>query len=110
MLSSHLQDRFRVYVQHLVIWHTPSVAPLPRWRQPLVGYLVGLLLVGLGLGVGLVERQLLLPFSFPGVPLLFTIVLVALLWGGRTSIFCHAVELASSRLLVCSSLWNAWCL
>src|SRR6266568_5871040 len=30
--------------------------------------------------------------------------------GGRTSVFCHTVELASSRLLVCSSLWNARCL
>jgi PAS domain S-box-containing protein len=93
MLSSHLQDRFRVYVQHLVIWHTPSVAPLPRWRHPLAGYLVGLLLVGLGLGVGLVERQLLLPFSFPGVPLLFTIVLVALLWGVGPAFFAMLLSL-----------------
>ncbi len=93
MLSSHLQDRFRVYVQHLVIWHTPSVAQLPRWRHPLVGYLVGLLLVGLGLGVGLVERHLLLPFSFPGVPLLFTIVLVALLWGVGPAFFAMLLSL-----------------
>ena len=93
MLSSHLQDRFRAYVQHPVTWHTHAVAQLPRWRHPLVGYLAGLLLVGLGLSVGLVERQLLLPFSFPGVPLLFTIVLVALLWGVGPAFFAILLSL-----------------
>ena len=75
MLTSHRQDRFRAYAQHLITRHTHAVARLPRWRHPLVGYLASLLLVGLGLSLGLVERQLLLPFSFPGIPLLFTIVL-----------------------------------
>src|SRR5713101_7747265 len=93
MLSSHRQDRFRAYVQHLVTRHTHAVAQLPRWRHPLVGYLVGLLLVGLCLGVGMVERQLLLPFSFPGVPLLFAIVLVALLWGAGPAIFAMLLSL-----------------
>src|SRR6266516_7244443 len=93
MLSSHLQDRFRAYVQHPVTWHTHAVAQLPRWRHPLVGYLAGLLLVGLGLGVGLVERHLLLPFSFPGVPLLFAIVLVALLWGVGPAVFAMLLSL-----------------
>ncbi len=93
MLSSHRQDRFRAYVQHLVTRHTHAVAQLPRWRHPLVGYLVGLLLVGLGLGVGMVERQLLLPFSFPGVPLLFAIVLVALLWGVGPAFFAMLLSL-----------------
>jgi uncharacterized membrane protein len=80
MISTRHQGRFRAYVQRLVAWHTTPVAQLPRWRHPLVGYLVGLLLVGLGLGLGVVETHLLLPFSFPGVSLLFAIVLVALLW------------------------------
>ena len=78
MLSKQRQGRFqkrsRAYIQRLVGWHTNGVAQLPRWRHPLVGYLVGLLLVGLGLGVGVVETHLLLPFSFPGVPLLFAIL------------------------------------
>src|SRR5438034_3257645 len=93
MLSSHLQDRFRAYVQHPVTWHTHAVAQLPRWRHPLVGYLAGLLLVGLGLSVGLVERHLLLPFSFPGVPLLFVVVLVALLWGVGPATFAMLLSL-----------------
>jgi PAS domain-containing protein len=93
MLSSHRQDRFRAYVQHLLTRHTHAADQLPRWRHPLVGYLVGLLLVGLGLGVGLVERQLLLPFSFPGVPLLLAIVLVALLWGVGPAFFAMLVSL-----------------
>src|SRR5437763_9752589 len=93
MLSSHRQDHFRAYVQHLITRHTHAVAQLPRWRHPLVGYLAGLLLVGLGLSVGLVERQLLLPFSFPGVPLLFAIVLVALLWGVGPAFFAMLLSL-----------------
>jgi len=93
MLSSHRQDRFRAYVQNLVTRQKHAVAQLPRWRHPLVGYLVGLLLVGLGLGVGLVERQLLLPFSFPGVPLLFAIVLVALPWGVGPAFFAMLLSL-----------------
>ena len=93
MLSSHRQDRFRAYVQYLITQHKHAVAQLPRWRHPLVGYLVGLLLVGLGLGVGIVERQLLLPFSFPGVPLLFAIVLVALLWGVGPAFFAMLLSL-----------------
>jgi signal transduction histidine kinase/PAS domain-containing protein len=93
MISTQLQGRFRAYVQHLIAWHTNPVAQLPRWRHPLVGYLVGLLLVGLGLSVGLVETHLLLPFSFPGVPLLFAIVLVALLWGVGPAVFAMLLSL-----------------
>lgn len=93
MIFSHRQGRFRRYIQHLVTWHTSSVAQLPRWRHPLVGYLVGLLLVGLGFGVGVVETQLLLPFSFPGVPLLFAVVLVALLWGVGPAVFAILLSL-----------------
>jgi len=93
MLSTQHQGRFRAYVQRLVTSQTNAVAQLPRWRHPLVGYLVGLLLVGLGLGVGVAETHLLLPFSFPGVPLLFAIVLVALLWGVGPAVFAMLLSL-----------------
>ncbi len=93
MISTQLQGRFRAYVQHLVAGHTNPVAQLPRWRHPLVGYLVGLLSVTLSLGLGVVEMHLLLPFSFPGVPLLFAIVLVALLWGVGPAIFAMLLSL-----------------
>src|SRR5438128_798282 len=93
MLSTQHQGRFRAYVQRLVTSQTNAVAQLPRWRHPLVGYLVGLLLVGLGLGVGVAETHLLLPFSFPGVPLLFAIVLVALLWGVGPAVFAILLSL-----------------
>ena len=91
--QGRFQKRFRTYVRRLVDWHTNAVTQLPRWRHPLVGYLVGLLLVALGLGVGVVETQLLLPFSFPGVPLLFVVVLVALLWGVGPAIFAMLLSL-----------------
>jgi len=89
----HVQVRLRTYLQRLGDQHTRSVAQLPRWRHPLVGYLVGLLLVGLGLAMGLVETQLLSPFSFQGVPLLFAIVLVALFWGVGPAIFAILLSL-----------------
>jgi signal transduction histidine kinase len=91
--QARFQKRFRTYVRRLVEWHTNAVTQLPRWRHPLVGYLVGLLLVALGLVVGVVETQLLLPFSFPGVPLLFAVVLVALLWGVGPAIFAMLLSL-----------------
>src|SRR2546425_15212 len=97
MLPTQRQGRFqgrsRAHIQHLVTWHTNAVAQLPRWRHPLVGYLVGLSLVALGLGVGVVETKLSLPFSFPSVPLLFAIVLVALLWGVGPAIFVILLSL-----------------
>jgi PAS domain S-box-containing protein len=89
----HVQVRLHTYLQRLGDQYTRSVAQLPRWRHPLVGYLVGLLLVGLGLAMGLVETQLLSPFSFPGVPLLFAIVLVALFWGVGPAIFALLLSL-----------------
>ena len=81
MLSTQRQGRMRTYLQHILVTHAQSTAQLPRWRHPLFGYLIGLLLVSLGLGLGLVETQLSVPFSFPGVLLLFAVVLVAFLWG-----------------------------
>lgn len=93
MLSSHRHGRFWTYMQRLGNWHMQSLDLLPRWRHPLVGFLAGFLLVGLGLSIGLVERQLLLPFSFPGVPLLFAVVLVALLWGVTPAVFTMLLSL-----------------
>ena len=81
MLSTLRQVRFRAYLQQLVVWHTYHMVQLPRWRHPIVGYILSVLLVGLSLLVGLVERQLLLPMAFPGVLLTLTVLIVALLWG-----------------------------
>lgn len=69
------------------------MAQLPRWRHPLVGYLVGLLLAVLGLGMWVMVTHLLLPFSFPGILLLFAIVLVALLRGVGLAVFAMLLSL-----------------
>jgi K+-sensing histidine kinase KdpD len=66
---------------------------LPRWRHPLVGYLVSLLLVGSGLGVALVETYLVSPFSFPGTFLLFAVVFIALFWGLGPALFAILLSL-----------------
>jgi PAS domain S-box-containing protein len=81
MISTQRQGRFRAYLQQLVVWHTYHIVQLPRWRHPLVGYILSVILVGLSLFVGLVETQLLLPMAFPGVLLTLTVLIVALLWG-----------------------------
>ncbi|MEO8955995.1 MAG: ATP-binding protein [Ktedonobacteraceae bacterium] len=96
MLSEHRhswQHILHTRLQYLNGQHTHAVAQPQRWRHPLVGYLVGLLLVGLGLSVGLVETQLLFPFSFPGVLLLFASVIVALLWGTLPALFTVLLSL-----------------
>lgn len=53
----------------------------PRWRQPSVGYVAGLLLVVLGLIIGLPDIRLVVPLAFPGILLLCGITSIALLWG-----------------------------
>ncbi len=93
MLSTQRQGRLRAYLQQMLATHTQSMTQLPRWRHPLLGYLIGLLLVSLGLGLGLVETQLLAPFSFPGVLLLFAVVLVAFLWGVLPAVFTILLSL-----------------
>ncbi|MFL5691700.1 MAG: ATP-binding protein [Ktedonobacteraceae bacterium] len=93
MLSTQFQGRLRAFLQRLVTWHANSVAQLPRWRHPLLGYLLGLLLVGLALAVGVVEIQLLSPFAFPGVLLFFAVVLVALFWGVGSAVFTILLSL-----------------
>src|SRR5260370_32979743 len=81
MISTLRQGRFRAYLQQLVVWHIYHMVQLPRWRHPIVGYILNVLLVGLSLFIGLVEIQLLLPMAFPGVLLTLTVLIVALLWG-----------------------------
>jgi len=89
LLSYPFHTRF----QQLIAWQNDTAALLPRWRHPLFGYLVSLLLVGLGLGIGLVETQLLFPFSFPGVLLLFVVINVAFVWGAMPALFAVLLSL-----------------
>lgn len=93
MLSTQRQGRLHPYLQQILATHTQSITQLPRWRHPLFGYLVGLLLVSLGLALGLIEAQLLAPLSFPGVLLLFAVVLVAFLWGVIPAVFTILLSL-----------------
>src|SRR5258706_7379122 len=92
-LRQHWLHALYTRLQHFSAWHTRPVAQLPRWRHPLVGYLVSLLLVALGLSIGLVETQVLFPFSFPGVLLLFAVVIVAFLWGALPALFTVLLSL-----------------
>lgn len=66
---------------------------LPWWRSPLVGYCIGVLWVGMGLGIGLAEKQLLAFFSFPGMVLFAGVILVSLFWGVMPSILTTLLSL-----------------
>lgn len=57
------------------------VAQIPRWRHPLVGYLLIAPLVGLGLLVPYLERSIVLANNFLGATLLLAVLVLALLWG-----------------------------
>ncbi|HLG60463.1 MAG TPA: ATP-binding protein [Ktedonosporobacter sp.] len=80
-MSAHVPDPLIARVRAVTKKYTYASTQLPRWRHPLIGYPAGLLLVGLGLGLGLLETELNSSFAFPGIPLLFAIVLAAFLWG-----------------------------
>ncbi len=66
---------------------------LPWWRSPLVGYFVGIVFVSISLGVGLLEKQLLVFLSFPGLILFAGVILVALFWGVMPSILTMLLSL-----------------
>ncbi len=87
MISTQRQGRFGASLQRLVIWHLYHVVQLPRWRHPLVGYILSAFLLGLSLFVGLIETQLLLSVAFPGVLLTLTVLIVTLLWGVGPAVF-----------------------
>jgi PAS domain S-box-containing protein len=87
MRLAGVQDHVHRRFHRLLGWHMSTIAELPRWRHPLFGYLIALLLIGFALGVGLLEIHISSPFSFPGVPLLFGIVLVAFFWGVGPAVF-----------------------
>src|SRR5215831_19512060 len=80
-------------LQQFFAWLTTVRNQKPGWRHPLAGYLAGLLLVGFGLGVGLVETRLLSSLFFPGVLLLFSASVVALFWGVGPAIFAIVLSL-----------------
>jgi PAS domain S-box-containing protein len=80
-------------LRQLLTWHSDMAALLPRWRHPLVGYAMSVLLVGLSLLIGFVETQLLFPFLFPSVLFLFVVAVVAFIWGAAPALFSVLLSL-----------------
>src|SRR5205814_5253313 len=93
MLSTRHPERFWSSMRQTFTKHADTIARFPRWRHPLVGYLVGLLFVGLGLAGGLLETQILSPVSFPGVFFMFGVVVVAFVWGVLPAVFTILLSL-----------------
>ncbi len=57
------------------------IAQIPRWRHPLVGYVLSVPLIGLGLLVAHLEVLLLHGVYFPSLPLILPVLIAALIWG-----------------------------
>jgi PAS domain S-box-containing protein len=61
-----------------------TFAPLwlpKRWRHPIVGYLMGILLVGVAIAVDVLILQFYADFVVPGLLVILAILLTALTWG-----------------------------
>lgn len=72
----------RVSLQKRVELRRLYVAQMPRWRHPWIGYLAGIPIVGLGMATVMLLKYLLPNnFFFPGMPLVLSVLLVALFWG-----------------------------
>ncbi len=57
------------------------IAHIPRWRKPVIGYVLTFPTVALATVLVMLMKYYLLRFYFPGATMLLAIVLVALLWG-----------------------------
>ena len=57
------------------------IAQIPRWRHPLVGYVLSVPLIGLGLLGAHLEQLLIRGVYFPALPLILPVLVVALMWG-----------------------------
>ena len=57
------------------------IAQIPRWRHPLVGYMLSVPLVGLGFLAAHLEKLLIHGVYFPSLPLILPVLIVALIWG-----------------------------
>ncbi len=73
--------------QQMATLHRSYMAQKPWWRRSLVGYLLSIPLVALGLLAVLGQDYLMPHNSFPGVPLLISVLLVALGWGVGPALF-----------------------
>ncbi len=57
------------------------IAHIPRWRKPVIGYVLTFPTVALATVFVMLMKYYLPRFYFPGATMLLAIVLVALLWG-----------------------------
>lgn len=92
MLSEHASSRRLVGLawRGLRRWFKNyAFAPLwlpERWRHPLLGYAVGIILVALAVAVDVLILQFFPAFGMPGLLVLLSILLTALTWGAGPSL------------------------
>jgi len=78
--------------------HKHYVVAVPRWRRPIVGYVISIPFIAATLYASLLFQEMLGEFRFPGSLLVLPVVFVAICWGVGPSVF--AVVL-SALLLDC---------
>ncbi len=87
----HVDDQGRplqvISLQQRVDLRKRYVARMPRWRHPIVGYLISIPMIALGLAGVMLGKNLLPHFYFPGVTMIIPVVFVALFWGVGSALF-----------------------
>jgi signal transduction histidine kinase len=76
-----------VRLQQQVQLRRRYVAQIPRWRHPLVGYLISIPVMGLDLLAIMAGRLIFPGFYFPGVAMFLAVVVMALFWGVGPAFF-----------------------
>jgi hypothetical protein len=85
--------------------NTFTLSWLPeRWRHPLTGYLVAVLLPGVALAVVMLLAEVLVGFAFPALLATLVVALIALTWGVGPSLAATLVGVAILAGLLLSPL------
>src|SRR6266487_3588440 len=84
-----------VRLQQQVHRHKRSVTRIPRWRRPIIGYVLSIPVVGVT-SLGILWLQHLFPhFSFFEGPLLLAVMVIAMIWGIGPALFSALVSTAA---------------
>lgn len=99
MRTNRINNFMPLLLQKPVYQPIHSTVLLPRWRQPLIGYPMSLLLISVCVVIELLRMHLSSTLPFPAVPFLFTVVVIAFFWGIGPSILAILLSLLSLNYL-----------
>ena len=91
-----------VHLQQQAKRRKRSVARIPRWRRPFIGYMLSIPLVGVTLLGVLWVHHLFPNFYFFDGPLLVVVMVIAMIWGVGPAILTALVSTATLAYTVYS--------